>query len=201
MITEDDIDYVFQNLEERRDIEFKQAINWNTSDGVKACITKDMMAFSNIKTGGYLVIGVRQNSNHSFTPVGITLEVYDSHNLDSVLPYINSKAEPPVNVELRKFVRDGMRFVIYKIYPFENYPVFCKNEDNASTQLHRGVIYTRTTRMYESAPIQNQTEMNEIKEMILDRSIEEYTRRTQQMSRVNTTSDEQQFDSEIEGLP
>ena len=163
MITDDDIDFVFNNLSERRDIEFKRSMNWDTSDRVKAKIAKNLMAFSNIRNGGYFVLGVQQNADETFTPIGMSDAAYDSHRIDRVMPYVNSKAEPPVTFEMRKIERDHLKFIIYKIYQFDNIPVFCLNEDNDSIILHKGVIYTRTMRMFETAPIQNQSEMNEIK--------------------------------------
>lgn len=114
------------------------------------------------------------------------------------MPYVNSKAEPPVTFEMRKIERDHLKFIIYKIYQFDNIPVFCLNEDNDSIILHKGVIYTRTMRMYETAPIQNQSEMNEIKEMIIDRNLELIGRRLQQIR--GRGQDIDQFNQEIGGL-
>lgn len=79
MITDDDIDFVFNNLSERRDIEFKRSMNWDTSDRVKAKIAKNLMAFSNIRNGGYFVLGVQQNVDETFTPVGMSDVAYESH--------------------------------------------------------------------------------------------------------------------------
>jgi len=198
MITDEDIKYIFNNLEEKRDIEFKENLNWTTNDAVKAKIAKSLMAFSNIRNGGYLVIGVRQNPDNSFTPVGMTTDAFDSHRIDDVMPYVNSKAEPPVNFEMEKIEKDGMKFVIYKVYEFDELPVFCKNDDGNSI-LHKGVIYVRTMRMYETAPIQNQSEMREIRKMLVDKNIEELKRLLQQYEE-RELGDDHQFDKELGGL-
>jgi len=198
MITDGEISLIFSDLTERREVEFKQSINWNT-DPMKAKIAKSVMAFSSIRNGGYLVIGVRQNQNYTFSPVGMSEEDYASFNIDKVLAYINARAEPPVNIEMRKIENSEGRFVIVKIYEFEDYPVFCK-DDGGSDLLHKGVIYTRSKRMYESAPIQNQSDMKEIVDMIITKHSQEFARRYREISEIEEEYGKEHFIQELGGL-
>ena len=210
MITGDEIDFIFSDLTERREVEFKQSVNWNT-DAMKVKIAKSVMAFSNIRNGGWLVIGVRQNENHTYSPVGMSEEDYASFNIDNVLAYINARAEPPVNIEIKKEIKklenSQGRFIIFKIYEFEDYPIFCKDDGGItfehkgvrSTFLHKGVLYTRSRRTYESAPIQNQSDMKEIVDMILTKYSQEFARRFRKITEIEE-SGEEQFIQELGGV-
>jgi len=58
--------------EERRNLEYKRPRRWD-EDGAKAIVTKAALAMSNIRDGGWIVIGVEEEKpKGTFTNVGLT---------------------------------------------------------------------------------------------------------------------------------
>ena len=63
------VDIILHGREERN-IEYKESVPWGDAD-IKAKLTRAALAMSNIRDGGYIVIGVEQ-AGDAFTPTGIT---------------------------------------------------------------------------------------------------------------------------------
>jgi predicted HTH transcriptional regulator len=198
VITNEEIQYIFSDLTtERRNVEFKQSMDWN-EDHTKLTVTKSILAFSNTRDGGYLTIGVNKVNNH-YTAQGMTPEHLESfENFDNVLQWINARAEPPVTVERRVYTDNGHNFLIFKISDFDRYPIVCKQ--GGGGVLNKGVIYVRTSVMPQSAPCDNQTNLNEIVEMILDKHTEELSRRFRSLLPSPAYGDEEPFDQEMGDL-
>lgn len=183
---------------ETRNIEYKRTYNWNDSSH-KAKIVKAILAMSNIRDGGYLILGVEEN-NGAFTPVGIPQADFDLLNTDDILAFANKFADPYVDIKLHKDSHEGMLFAVIEVQEFQQYPVVCKI--NGAENLKCGSIYTRTRRMYESAIVPSQTEMREIIEMAVDKGIREFNRRVSYtgISVQSQLSVEEQYDQELGGL-
>lgn len=183
---------------ETRNIEYKRTYSWNDPSH-KAKIVKTILAMSNIRDGGYLILGVEEN-NGSFTPVGVPQADYDLLNTDDVLAFANRFADPYVEIKLHKGLHEGMLFVVVEVQEFQQYPVVCKCD--GLENLKCGSIYTRTRRMYESAVVPSQTEMREIIEMAVDKGIREFNRRVSYvgLSISGQLSATEQYDQELGGL-
>lgn len=152
---------------EERNLEYKGSMNWS-SNTTKAKVTKSVLAMSNIKDGGYLVLGVDEGSDDVWTANGMSENDFESYNQDHVSAHIANYADPFAEITVSKQIYDEKRFVIIQVLEFQELPVICKRD--GAENLTNGVIYTRTRRMFESAPVQSQTEMREIIEMAVDKS-------------------------------
>lgn len=183
---------------ETRNVEYKRTYNWNDPSH-KAKIIKTILAMSNIRDGGYLILGVEEN-NGVFTPIGLPQADYDLLNTDDVLAYANKFADPYVDIKLHKDLHEGMLFAVIEIQEFQQYPVVCKSD--WVENLKCGSIYTRTRRIYESAVVPSQTEMREIIEMAVDKGIREFNRRVSYvgLSVKDQLSVAEQYDRELGGL-
>lgn len=183
---------------ETRNIEYKRTYNWNVPSH-KAKIVKSILAMSNIKDGGYLILGVDEN-NGTFTPVGMPKADFDLLNTDDILAFTNRFADPYVDIKLYKDLYEGMLFTVIEVQEFQQYPIVCKS--NGEENLRCGSIYTRTRRMYESAVVPSQTEMREIIEMAVDKGIREFNRRVSYVGIgvQSQLSAEEQYDQELGGL-
>jgi hypothetical protein len=199
MITDDEIRFIFSDLTtERRNVEFKQSMNWNDNQ-TKFTITKSVLAFSNTRDGGYLVIGVEQN-NSRFNAIGMIERDFNSfNNFDDIQSFINGKAEPPVNFERREYITpDEKRFFIIKIHEFDRFPIVC-TQGGGNHTINKGVIYVRTMVMPQSAPIDNQTNLIEITNMIIDKHSREFYARIEGMRNLEENNEES-FEQELEDL-
>lgn len=199
MIINDEIQFIFSDLTtERRNVEFKQSIDWNNTNS-KSMIAKSVLAFSNTRDGGYLVIGVNKVGNN-YVPVGMTpAHLLSFDNFDDIQQWINARAEPPVTIERTVYTDSGMNFFIIKVHEFDRYPIVCTQ--GAGHILHKGVLYVRTKVMPQSAPIDNQTNLHEIVDMIITKHSEEFAKRLSQVNALlGEDGDEESYENELEGL-
>ena len=78
---------------EQRNVEFKQSMSW-TENETKVKITKTILAMSNLRDGGFIIIGVRESTIGSFTIEGVSQEHDATLVHDDILAWVNSHADP-----------------------------------------------------------------------------------------------------------
>lgn len=193
----------FQEIEqlgkEGRSLEFKQSTPWGESR-FKAKIAKSILAFTNVRDGGRIIVGVEQKDDGGFDFKGMTTEHLATWNYDDLASNVSEFADPFVDFSLERVPYNSKTFLVITIHEFRDLPVICK-KDYASL-LRRGAIYTRTYRIPESAEVPSQTELREI----LDVAIEKGTRALlRTASRVGLTvpsgpSDSELFDEQLGGF-
>jgi len=186
---------------ESQNLEYKQSMTWNDRTN-KAKITKSILAMSNTRDGGAIVIGEEQQTDGTFKPNGMNPTDASSFDYDNVTSHVAEYADPYVNFSLSPIEYDGKKFIIIQVEEFEEIPVICKK--SYGNLLHHGRIYTRTRRMPESAGISSQTEMREIIDMAIDKGIRRFYQRLFRIEFPISTSprtrDEELFNTQIEGL-
>lgn len=156
---------------EGRNLEFKRATAWNNGD-FRFRIVKSCLAFSNVRDGGSIVIGVNQNADGTFDFVGMSAADAATYTEDQVASSVAEFADPYVKLVLDRADVDGKVFIIILVEEFDEIPVLCKRDGQAN--LRRGAVYTRTRRMAESAEVPTQTEMREIFEMAVQKGIKRF---------------------------
>lgn len=62
---------------EARGLEFKESVNWGEIDE-RLHLIRTFMAMSNLRDGGAVVIGVRENNDGTYRPEGMEERHYDS---------------------------------------------------------------------------------------------------------------------------
>ena len=108
----------------------------------QARIIKTILGMSNIRNGGWIVIG-KEEQNGTFLQRGMTREDFDSYNSDHVKTIVNNYADPYAIIDLEKKEFEGRLFVIVRVYGFLSdhissslYIVF--NSTYSSTWNHSG---------------------------------------------------------------
>jgi predicted HTH transcriptional regulator len=158
---------LIQLRKEGRSLEFKQCTPW--ADKFKAKITKSILAFSNVRDGGLIVIGVEQHDGGSFDFKGMTTEHLETWNYDDMASYVSEFADPFADFSLERVLDGQNTFLVIAISEFKGLPVICKKD--GSGILRRGAIYTRTYRKPESAEVPTQTELREILDLAIEKGI------------------------------
>ena len=191
------VDIILHGREERN-IEYKESVPWGDAD-IKAKLTRAALAMSNIRDGGYIVIGVEQ-AGDAFTPTGMKQEDFDSFNQDHVSAHINNYADPFAEVTVTKQEHEGNRFVIIQVAEFSEIPVICKRD---GLRLRHGAMYTRSRRMNESVEVPTSAEMREIMEAAIEkgfrRLLATLRRAGAQVAEIGGVEGKR-FDDELEGL-
>lgn len=134
-------------------LDVKAASSWNALS-----LSKDIIAMSNVRDGGYIVIGVE---DRTFKRQGITADQKTTYDIDTMRDQMAKYADPKVvfTVEFPKD-QDGLEYAVIRVLPFDEVPVICAA---GSGDLRKGVLYYRNTNAkVESAAVSNANDMRDI---------------------------------------
>ncbi|MCP2598727.1 putative DNA binding domain-containing protein, partial [Candidatus Aminicenantes bacterium AC-335-L06] len=153
---------------------------------------KDILAFSNVRGGGYIIIGIEQKEG-KYERGGVSIEHIKTYNQEIMLDQMSNFADPGVDFEVNfSEDKDGKKYVIIAIKEFKEIPVICKKD---SEDTKKGVIYYRSTgRRPESAPVSNSYDMRDIIEL----AVVKMMRKKRELGFTVESSDEELFDKELE---
>jgi len=152
-------------------------MSWN--DGLtKAKITRAVLAMSNKRDGGAIVIGMQELKDKQFDPVGLSSSEVHTFNHDIMADHIRQYADPYVDFTVRTIKCDGKQFIVIQVKEFDEIPVICKRD---GTDLRNGAMYTRSRTKNESAEVSSQSEMRDIMEMAVDKGVRKFLTRSQRV--------------------
>jgi len=190
---------VIQLGKEGRSLEFKRSTPWSEAE-FKAKIVKSILAFSNVRDGGLIIIGVEQRQNNGFDFSGMTDEHLATWNYDDIISYVNEFADPFVCLSLECVEFREKTFVVISIAEFKELPVICKRDGVA--KLRRGAIYTRSYRMPESVEVPTQTELREILDLTVEKRLRTFLRTASHagLTLPSGPSDSEKYYQQLEGF-
>ncbi|HUC87831.1 MAG TPA: ATP-binding protein [Candidatus Binatia bacterium] len=184
-----DFEQLVEGAAESQSLDFKGPCNWD----VKA-LAKDILAFSNVQDGGYIVIGF---DDKTFKRVGLTKEQAESFDQETMQDQMANYADPFVTFSVSNNIVDaaGLRFVIIRVTEFSEVPVVCKTD---SGDVHHGRVYYRSRRRRpESEAVSNSFDMRDI----LDRAaVKMMAKRRAQGYTAETVERKNFYDEELGGL-
>lgn len=191
---------------ETRDIEYKENLAWSGKQA-KAKITRAVIALSNLRDGGWLIVGKKQNPDGTFTKQGVDEDTCTSYNPDNIKDYLLSHIEPPVYVEVFREEFDGKKFVGIKVEGIRDYRHVCtKNESyKKKVILESGVAYVRSHGKDGNVKAIKYHELKELGDIEADIQLRRFTDQLKAaglghlIEAVDTVaqSDEDKFDDEI----
>jgi hypothetical protein len=134
---------------ERQAVEFKSPAALGDQPS-QARIARAIIALTNSEDGGWLVIGVRENSAGLAVVEGLTDEQLQSwQKRDHVLEQLGAYAVPWVNFDV-DFEPASRRCVVIRVHAFADIPVVCskmfEDPQNKRLILRRGGLYARSLR-------------------------------------------------------
>ncbi|MBE0433327.1 ATP-binding protein [candidate division WOR-3 bacterium] len=174
---------------ETQRLDYKGACNWDVD-----VFAKDILALSNVRDGGYLVMGVDETDT-GYKRTGTTTEQRRTFNIDIMKDQMNSFADPYVDFEV-SFPTDrlNLQYIVVSVKEFRDIPIICKRN---SRETHAGVIYFRNrNRRPESAPVSNSYDMREI----IESATVKLMRRSREFGYSVENIDEKLFNDELGGL-
>ncbi len=199
-------DQIFLQLiaigKEQRNIEYKQSTSWSDKE-FRAKIIKSVLAMSNIRDGGDIIIGMEKQADDTYISRGMEQDHLDSYTSDHIGRAVAEYADPYARFDLMKEEdNSGKKYVWIRVYEFEETPVICRKPYGAI--LSGGKLYTRTRRVPESAEVPSSAEMREIIAMAADKELKAFLRRSNaagiQLPGTTTPTDEQDFTDQIHGV-
>lgn len=158
-MTTNEIEQLLEGGTETQRIDFKESCAWDVEK-----FAKDFLAFSNVRDGGYIIIGVNElESPQRFERAGISGKDRNSYKIDTMRDQMTAYADPHVNFNV-DFPKDksGTEYAVIHVFEFEEIPVICR-KDGRDTK--RAIVYYRNRdRRWESAAVSNSYDMRDIVE-------------------------------------
>jgi predicted HTH transcriptional regulator len=159
-VNTDEFEILLEGAEETDALEFKTAMGWHKS------LIRDILAMANVQDGGRIVIGI---ADTTYERIGLTAEQIATYDLEAMQDRVAAFADP--RVEFRREVvsdRQGLRFILIEVRPFETVPVVCRRDDDG---LNAGDIYYRSrTGRPASARVKSSADLRDIIEVAITRS-------------------------------
>jgi hypothetical protein len=176
----DDIYKTAQEIGETKSIELKTSMTWNY-DATKFKITKSVMAFSNIRDGGRLVLGVDQCPNGIFDPKGMCINHFESFTQDDLQDHLGKYLVPNAKVRIEKVSDGSVHFIVINVEEFDRLPVICGKVYDLTNKLGKdkiikeGDIFTRTrSHRFESSRVRTHIDMQEILELAIEKGMKPF---------------------------
>lgn len=187
---------------EQRYIEYKQSTSWSVGE-FRAKIIKSVLAMSNIRDGGHIIIGMERQGDDTYVPKGMEQDHLNSYTSDDVMRAVAEYADPYASITVTKEKDNtGKNYVWIQIEEFKEVPVICRKP--YGNILGGGKLYTRTYRVPESAEVPSSAEMREILTMAADKELKAFLRRSSaagiQLPGLATPTDEQAFAEQLRGV-
>ena len=152
---------------EERNLEYKSTMSWADAS-VRGKICKAIMAMTNLRDGGDIVIGVERIADDSYASRGMALGDFESFVYDNVAEWANEYAAPFVEFSLDKIAPEiegeRRRFIVIRVQEFLDVPVVCRK---SGVGLRPGGFYTRTRRKHETADVSGEPELREILDLAI----------------------------------
>jgi hypothetical protein len=109
---------------ETRHVDFKAALAWD--DDGKQKLLKHVIAMSNIRDGGRIVIGVRENEQtKAHEAEGLSPEQLSSFDATKIAQFVNSYVQPGVRVRVERAEVEGKQVIVLEVAEFDQLPNVC----------------------------------------------------------------------------
>ena len=97
---------------------------WN-DDACKFKLTKSIMALSNIRDGGRIILGVDQSQSGEFDPKGMFLDHFESFTQNGLQDHLGKYLVPYAKVRIEKVSGSSLKYVVIHVGEFDRWPVLC----------------------------------------------------------------------------
>ena len=139
---EDELVPIVRLGRERPDLDYKGPGDWGDwSRAQKAELLRDMIAFANGDTPGYVVIGATDDAGVVKDYVGLTETEAQSFDPSKIADMMKRYADPEVPFDLYKPAVDGKTYVVIRVPPFSTVPHICR--ESCGEVLQEAAIYVR----------------------------------------------------------
>ena len=187
VISATDTAFYIQHGKEERYLEYKGSMIWK-SDDTKIKIAKAMMAMSNLRNGGIIVVGMKEIQRGVWEPDVMTDEQIASFTQDDIAQWVNDYAVPAIQFTVELFLLNASKFIIVRVREFDSAPTICrKSKTKGGIQvLKSGAIYYRSNSKNESAPISSDEDMRELIALAVSKGVAKEIERLRELELIPT---------------
>lgn len=136
-------------------------------------LAKDIIAMSNVRDGGLIVIGVKEQET-GFEATGVSDANLTTYNKDQMKDKLTKYTDPPVDFDLH-FPSDnnGKTYVVIKVHPFKEIPVICVRDWDKDLVANT-IYYRNTNQRVQSAAISNAHDLRAVIEHAAIKMFQKY---------------------------
>lgn len=186
---------------EDRNREYKRSFPWKAGKAhgeTRAKVTKSILAMSNLRDGGHIVIGVEEASESGldYTPAGMQDDHLQTFSYDKVADFVRNYADPYVTFDLDIVTLDGLDYVVIAVAGFEESPVICKK--SYGDILSEGTIYVRSkSGRPRSEPVTIYPDTRELLDLAIERGIRRFLEMQARVGAIEA-ADKERFEHQLE---
>lgn len=194
------LEQILEGNSENLNLEFKASFNFEENIWARERMIRSILAMSNTRDGGYIIIGVKENEDKTYEFTG--LETKHFSLLQSKIEDLKSKVESfsssPVNYEIGTGEYKGKRLILINVIEFSVNPLICrKNGEDKGKNLEAGAIYVRTLKdKPSSVKLINSVDIQDFLERSADKQIVNFHKRGWRHESENVRNKESAFESE-----
>ena len=207
-ISKNFIKQILQGNSENLNLEFKASFDFEKNEWARERLIRSILAISNTRNGGYVVIGVEENSDKTFSFNGIEeehLTIFKS-KLEDLKSKIESFSSSPVNygIGIGKYEveEEEKDIMLITIIEFILNPLICrKNGKHKNKILEEGAIYVRTLKDKPSSiKLTNPIDIQDFLERASDKQIINLHNRGWKHNTEKLTKNKSSFEKERENF-
>lgn len=186
---------------ELRNREFKSPFLWTDikSRWLKEMVVKAVLGMTNIRFGGQIIIGVKEESNKSLVLEGMTdIQLSSFDDYDGIKGCIDGFSYTNTNFDISYGELQNKKFVVITVQEFDEIPAICKKDGQEKGTLKIHTIYSRSKKApYSTIPVTD-VELREIIQMAVDK--EKGSLRARGWEHKGTISPEDYYKNKIKDL-
>jgi len=183
--------------QEGQAIDFKESAPW---ESLKWRIVVTSLGMANLRDGGVIVIGVSER-NQMWELTGIASEHLETYEVDTLIDTVNKYASPHVELDIALVkYSNGFSFLAVQAKEFFVTPVVCKKNGPTGEGLVQGCVYVRPPGVARTTRVVDAAQMHDLLELAAEKRARRILEVSRRIGLVASSSDAEQFDSELEGL-
>ena len=180
---------------EQRRIEFKSSGSLKDK-AYRAKIIRAAIALANTSGGGYILIGVSEDSDNP-TIENIEQEILSTWNYDDIRSAFAPYVEPYIDFDFYQVDVDNKAVLVLSVDEFKEIPVICRK--SYPDILKEGFCYVRSLKRLESGNISTEADMRELLELAVEKGVQTYLKKIQKYKELDNNPKEL-FDKEFEDI-
>jgi len=169
------IQEILQGNTESLNTEFKSTFDFNTNIWMREKLIRSILAMSNTRDGGVIVIGVSETKDKLPEFNGVKDEHLSTFNTDILKEKVESFSNFPVDYEVGFGSYKGANYIVISVAEFPLNPIICKKSGENQQEkfiLEKGSIYIRTQKdKPSSVKLSNPIDVQDLIDRITDKQI------------------------------
>ncbi len=176
---------ILESPNESKSVEFKPSVCWpDKIDGIQQNnkvqeIIKSILAMSNNRDGGKIILGIKRDNEGKYILQGMTEDDLKTYDQDLIFEHVRNFGEPEPKFQVLNIEYNNKNFIVFAIQSFIFAPIICKNHRNLN-QLEHAAVYIRTDKP-ETKKITDPSEMREMIDLAIEKELDVFSVRIQRI--------------------